>query len=557
VTRTVPFGGDDRRWYQRAVFYEVFVRGFYDATGDGQGDLRGVTAKLDYLEWLGIDCLWLLPFYDSPLRDAGYDVADFYSVHPAYGSLADVTELLAQAHTRGIRVIADMVINHTSDQHPWFLESRSSRTNPKAEWYVWSDDDSKYAAAPVIFTDSQASNWSWCPERQQYYWHRFFAHQPDLNYENPDVQDEMLRVMRFWLSLGFDGFRLDAAAYLFQEEGTRCENLPGTHAFLKRIRRMVDEEFPDAVLLAEVNQPTEEVVAYFGDGDECHMCFDFPLMPRIFLSVKSESAKPVGDALRSKPPIPPGCQWGIFLRNHDELTLEMVSEEEREYLYAAFATDPIVRRNVGIGRRLAPLIDNDRRVAELLYALILSLPGAPIIYYGDEILMGDNIYLGDRDSVRTPMQWSPDRNGGFSRADPSRLYLAPITDPVYGYQVVNVESQMNNPSSFLRWLREMLAVRHRETVLGDGELASVECDNPSVLSFVRYATSGDRAVLAVCSFASRVQPVELDLSPWAGRIPVELLGATPFPPIPPEGRYPLTLAPYGFLWFELCLAPGS
>ncbi|MCL5973192.1 MULTISPECIES: maltose alpha-D-glucosyltransferase [Ferrimicrobium] len=546
--------GGERTWYQRAVFYEVYVRGFFDATGDGQGDIRGVTAKLDYLEWLGIDCLWLLPFYASPWRDGGYDVSDYLSVHPAYGSVTDIEELLTQAHLRGIRVIADMVLNHTSDQHPWFLESKMSRDNPKADWYVWADDDNGYQSAPVIFVDSQSSNWTYSPEREQYYWHRFFAHQPDLNYENPQVQEAILQVMRYWLSLGFDGFRLDAAAYLFQEEGTRCENLPATHAFLKRIRSLVDAEFPEAVLLAEVNQPPVDVVNYFGNGDECHMCYHFPLMPRLFLSVKTESALPTAEALRQTPQIPSGCQWGIFLRNHDELTLEMVTEQEREFLYSAFASDPISRRNVGIGRRLAPLIDNDRRVAELLHALILSLPGAPILYYGDEILMGDNIYLGDRDSVRTPMQWSPDRNGGFSRADPARLYSSPIIDPVYGYQVVNVESQMNNPSSFLRWTREMLSVRHRESVLGDGDFELLSVDNDSVLAFARFLAQDERVVLCVVNFASRVQPVTVDLANWSGRVPVELLGMTPFPTIDTEGAYRLTLAPYGFLWFELCIA---
>ncbi|MCI2976370.1 MAG: maltose alpha-D-glucosyltransferase [Ferrimicrobium sp.] len=546
--------GDERTWFQRAVFYEVYIRGFFDATGDGQGDIRGVTAKLDYLEWLGIDCLWLLPFYASPWRDGGYDVSDYLSVHPTYGSVTDIEELLTQAHLRGIKVIADLVLNHTSDQHPWFLESRMSRDNPKSDWYVWADDDSGYQSAPVIFVDSQNSNWTYCPERDQYYWHRFFAHQPDLNYENPEVQEAVLQVVRYWLSLGFDGFRLDAAAYLFQEEGTRCENLPATHAYLKRIRALLDAEFPEAVLLAEVNQPPAEVVNYFGNGDECHMCYDFPLMPRLFLSVKSESALPTAEALRQTPAIPAGCQWGIFLRNHDELTLEMVTEQEREFLYSAFASDPISRRNVGIGRRLAPLIDNDRRVAELLHALILSLPGSPILYYGDEILMGDNIYLGDRDSVRTPMQWSPDRNGGFSRADPARLYSSPIIDPVYGYQVVNVESQMNNPSSFLRWTREMLTVRHRESVLGDGDFSLLSVDNDSILAFARFLANDERVVLCVVNFASKVQPVAVDLGRWSGRVPVELLGMTPFPVIADDGSYRLTLAPYGFLWFELCVA---
>jgi maltose alpha-D-glucosyltransferase/alpha-amylase len=541
-------------WFKEAVFYEVFIRGFYDSSGDGQGDIKGVTAKLDYLDWLGIDCLWLLPFYHSPLKDGGYDVSDFFTVQPAYGTIDDVTELLEEAHARDIRVIADLVVNHTSDQHPWFKESKSSRDNPKADWYVWADDDTAYSSAPIIFIDSQNSNWSWCPERGQYYWHRFFSHQPDLNYENPEVQEEMLRVVRYWLSLGFDGFRLDAVPYLFQREGTRCENLPETHAFLKRIRAVVDQEFPDRVLLAEANQPPDNVVEYFGDGDECHMCFHFPLMPRLFLGVKSESAKPVADALRATPRIPDNCQWGIFLRNHDELTLEMVSDEERSFLYAAYAQDPIMRRNVGIGRRLAPLIDNDRRIAELLHAVLFSLPGSPVLYYGDEILMGDNIYLGDRDSVRTPMQWSPDRNGGFSKADPGRLYSQPIIDPVYGYQVVNVESQMNNPSSFLRWFREMLAARKREGVFGSGSFELVESPNPAVLAYSRFLEPDARVVVCVANFSARAQPATLDLSKWLGRIPVELLGMTAFPSIEGDGNYFLTLAPYGYYWFELCEA---
>ncbi len=551
LRRAVDFDGG-RQWYKQAVFYEVFVRGFADASGDGQGDIRGLVSKLDYLEWMGIDCLWLLPFYQSPLKDGGYDVSDYYTVHPSYGTSSDLEELITQAHLRNIKVIADLVINHTSDQHPWFIESKASKDGPKADWYVWADDDSAYQSAPVIFIDSQSSNWSWCPERNQYYWHRFFAHQPDLNYENPEVQEAILEVVRYWLRMGVDGFRLDAVPYLFQEEGTRCENLPATHQFLKTLRKVVDDEFPDRVLLAEANQPPEQVVEYFGDGDECHMCFHFPLMPRLFLAIKSESARPVEETLNATPAIPEGCQWGIFLRNHDELTLEMVSEQERSYFLAAYASDPAARRNVGIGRRLAPLIDNDRRIAELLNALLLSLPGSPVLYYGDEILMGDNIYLGDRDSVRTPMQWSPDRNGGFSRADPARLYLQPILDPVYGYQVVNVEAQMNNPSSFLRWFRDMLAVRRREAVFGDGQFALVPGDNQAVLAYARFFDELGRVVVCVSNFAARAQPVHLDLDRWAGRVPVELMGMTPFPAVEGGVPYLLTLAPYGFYWFELC-----
>ncbi|MHB8190715.1 MAG: maltose alpha-D-glucosyltransferase [Ferrimicrobium sp.] len=555
--RRVTELGVGASWFQKAVFYEVFIRSFYDSSGDGQGDLRGVIEKLDYLEWLGVDCLWLLPFFPSPLRDGGYDVSDFYSVHPSYGTINDLGELLVHAHARGIRVIGDLVVNHTSDQHPWFIDSKSSPDSDKADWYVWANDDTGYQDAPIIFTDTQQSNWSYSPERQQYYWHRFFSYQPDLNYENPAVQEAMLDVMRHWLDLGLDGFRLDAVPYLFQEEGTRCDNLPTTHKFLKRIRRFVEDNYSDRVLLAEANQPPSDVVEYFGDGDECHMCFHFPLMPRLFLGVKSGSALPVEEALRMIPEIPLGCQWGIFLRNHDELTLETVSDDERAFMYQAYASDPAVRRNVGIGRRLAPLIDNDRRIAELLSALLFSLPGSPVLYYGDELLMGDNIYLGDRDSVRTPMQWSPDRNGGFSRADSARLYLQPIIDPIYGYQVISVESQMNNPSSFLRWFREMLAVRRREEVFGDGEFQLIDSDNPSVLAFARFHHPSGRVVVCVNHFASKAEPVRLDLDRWVDRVPVELLGTTPFPSIVAGEGYLLTLAPYGVLWLELCEGVGD
>ncbi|MGD0220123.1 MAG: maltose alpha-D-glucosyltransferase, partial [Acidimicrobiales bacterium] len=436
------FSADDPRWYEQAAFYELSARGFFDSNGDGIGDLAGVVEKLDYLSWLGVDCLWLLPFYPSPLRDGGYDVADYCDVAPEFGSLDDMVRLIGEAHDRGMRIIIDLVLNHTSDAHPWFIESRSSRDNPKADWYVWSDDNQRYSNIRVIFSDSEASNWTWDSVRQQYYWHRFFHFQPDLNLDNPEVREALLSVVRFWLDLGVDGFRLDAAAYLFQREGTTGENLPETHEFLRWIRREIDRDYPNRVLLAEVNQWPNDVADYFGEGDECHMCFHFPLMPRMFMAIRREHRFPITEIIAETPPIPPGCQWGIFLRNHDELTLEMVTDEERDYMYAEYASDPRMRKNLGIRRRLATLVDNDRGVAELLFALLLSLPAAPVLYYGDEIGMGDNIYLGDRDTVRTPMQWTPDRNAGFSTADFAQLYLPPLMDPVYGYASVNVEASL-------------------------------------------------------------------------------------------------------------------
>ena len=555
----VGITGGDPRWFQHAVFYEILVRGFYDANGDGTGDLRGVTEKLDYLQWLGVDCLWLLPFYQSPLRDGGYDISDFWTILPEYGDLADAVELVEEAHRRGIRIIADLVMNHTSDQHPWFLESRQDRTNPKADWYVWGDDDTRYAGARIIFVDTEKSNWTLDPQRGQFYWHRFFSHQPDLNYDNPEVADTMLDVLRYWLDIGLDGFRLDAVPYLFEREGTNGENLPETHEYLKRLRKEVDALYPGRVLLAEANQWPEDVVAYFGDGDECHMCFHFPVMPRMFMAVRREQRYPVTEILSHTPEIPPGCQWGIFLRNHDELTLEMVSDEERDYMWAEYAKDPRMKRNIGIGRRLMPLVDGDRRVAELLHALLFSFPGSPILYYGDEIGMGDNIYLGDRDGVRTPMQWAPDRNAGFSRADFAQLYLPPLMDPVYGYQAVNVEAQLRNPSSQLHWTRRMLEVRRQHAVLGTGSFEVVSAENPSVLAYVRSspaATGGSPmdTVLCVCNLSRFAQPAELPLQRWQGKVPVELLGRVPFPRIG-ELPYFVTLAPYGFYWFEVTDTP--
>lgn len=495
MSGTVPGRFDpSERWFQHAVFYEVLIRGFYDANGDGTGDLQGLRSKLDYLGWLGIDCMWLLPFYPSPFRDGGYDISDFFNVHPDYGTLGDLVGLLDDAHSRGIRVIADLVMNHTSDQHPWFAESRSSADNPKADWYVWNDDDQRWPEARVVFTDVERSNWTWDDTRKQYYWHRFYSHQPDLNYDNPEVADTMTELVKFWLDLGLDGFRLDAVPYLYQRDGTAGEHLPETHNFIRRIRKQMDADYPGRILLAEANGWPADVADYFGDGDECHLCFHFPLMPRLFTAVRRSQRYPITEIMSQTPAIPDGCQWAIFLRNHDELTLEQVSDEERDYLFAEYAKDPRMKRHMGIGRRLAPLIEGDRRLAELLYALLLSLPGSPVIYYGDELLMGDNIYLGDRDSVRTPMQWSPDRNGGFSGADFAQLYLPPLMDPVYGYTAVNVEAQYRNPGSFLHWLRGMLAERRSLPVMGVGKMEVLDCPNPSVLAYVR---SGDVADVPV------------------------------------------------------------
>jgi len=546
---------DDHNWFQRSVFYEVLVRGFYDGDDDGTGDLRGLTEKLDYLEWLGIDCLWLLPFYQSPLRDGGYDISDFFSVLPAYGSVDDAAKLIEDAHSRGIRVIADMVMNHTSDQHPWFQESRQNRTNPKADWYVWHDDDQRWGEARIIFVDTEASNWTYDAQRGQYYWHRFFHHQPDLNYDNPEVAETMLDAVRFWLNLGLDGFRLDAVPYLFERDGTNGENLPETHEYLKRVRATVDREYPGKVLLAEANQWPSDVVDYFGDGDECHMCFHFPLMPRMFMAARREQRYPITEILAQTPAIPDGCQWGIFLRNHDELTLEMVTDEERDYMYAEYAKDPLMRRNVGISRRLFPLLDNDRRLAELFHAMLFSMPGSPVLYYGDEIGMGDNIYLGDRDGVRTPMQWTPDRNGGFSRSDFARLYLPPLMDPVYGFQACNVEAELRDPSSFLRWTKRMLEVRRQHPVLGMGEMEVLDAENPSVLAYLRRGMDFDEdgeedIVLCVNNLSRFSQPAELQLSHLAGKQPIELMGRVPFPLVG-ELPYFVTLPPYGFYWFSL------
>ncbi|MGH3714491.1 MAG: maltose alpha-D-glucosyltransferase [Micromonosporaceae bacterium] len=548
----------DTTWYKRAVFYEVLVRAFYDSSADGTGDLRGLVEKLDYIAWLGVDCLWLPPFYDSPLRDGGYDIRDFYKVLSDYGTVSDFVLLLDEAHKRGIRVITDLVMNHTSDQHPWFRESRRDPTGEYGDYYVWSETESRWPEARIIFVDTEESNWTFDPVRRQFYWHRFFSHQPDLNYDNPRVQEEMLAVLRFWLDLGIDGFRLDAVPYLFERDGTNCENLPETHAFLRRVRKVVDDEFPGRVLLAEANQWPTDVVEYFGEeatgGDECHMAFHFPLMPRLFMAVRRESRFPVSEIVAQTPQIPTGCQWGIFLRNHDELTLEMVTDDERDYMYAEYAKDPRMRANIGIRRRLAPLLDNDRNQLELFTAMLLSLPGSPLLYYGDEIGMGDNIWLGDRDGVRTPMQWTPDRNAGFSHANPGRLNLPVIMDPIYGYQAVNVEAQLNSSTSLLHWTRRMIEVRKRHPAFAVGAFHDLGGSNPCVLSYVREYADPDQPspdiVLCVNNLSRFPQAIELNLRQWEGHVPVELTGRVPFPAIG-ELPYLLTLPGHAFYWFQL------
>jgi len=554
----LPAAGTDPEWFKRAVFYEVLVRSFKDSDGDGAGDLRGLTEKLDYLQWLGVDCLWLPPFYPSPLRDGGYDVSDYKDVLPELGTLEDFSRFVRVAHERGMRVIVDFVMNHTSDQHAWFQSSRADPDGPFGDFYVWADDDTGYPDARIIFVDTETSNWTFDPVRRQYFWHRFFSHQPDLNYDNPAVGEAMTDALRFWLDVGIDGFRLDAVPYLYEEEGTNCENLPQTHAFLKQVRKMIEDEYPDTVLLCEANQWPADVVEYFGDfaagGDECHMAFHFPVMPRIFMAVRRESRYPISEIMAQTPVLPSSCQWGIFLRNHDELTLEMVTDDERDYMWTEYAKDPRMKANIGIRRRLAPLLENDTNRTELFTALLLSLPGSPVLYYGDEIGMGDNIWLGDRDGVRTPMQWTPDRNAGFSTADPGRLTLPVVMDAVYGYQVTNVEAQSTNTSSLLHWTRRMIEVRKQNPAFGLGDFTDLGGSNPSVLSYVR--AFGDDVVLCVNNLSRFPQPVELDLRRHEGAEPVELVGGVHFPPIG-ELPYLLTLAPHGFYWFRLVRAQGE
>jgi maltose alpha-D-glucosyltransferase / alpha-amylase len=539
---------DENLWYKDAVIYQLHVRTFCDSNADGIGDFRGLTNKLDYLQELGINAIWLLPFYPSPLRDDGYDIADYTSVHPSYGTLQDFKDFLTAAHNRRIRVITEMVVNHTSDQHPWFQEARSSRDNPKRDWYVWSDTDTRYQGVRIIFLDTEMSNWAWDPISKSYYWHRFFGHQPDLNYDNPAVREAMWEVMKFWLDIGVDGFRLDAVPYLIERDGTSCENLPETHEIIRDFRKRIDLAYPGKMLLAEANQWPADVRAYFGNGDEFHMAFHFPLMPRMFMAVKLEDRKPIIEILEQTPQIPDICQWCIFLRNHDELTLEMVTDIERDYMYDEYAVDKAMRINLGIRRRLAPMMENDRRRVELLTGMLLSMPGTPIIYYGDEIGMGDNIYLGDRTGVRTPMQWNGGWNAGFSTADPERLYSPLISNPVYGYQAINVDSQRRSAHSLLSWTKSVIQTRNQFRVFSRGSIEFLNPSNHRVLAYVRKL--GDEKVLIVNNLSSSAQAVELNLQMYKRHIPIEMFGRNLFPRIG-DLPYLLTLGPYQFYWFRL------
>ena len=551
----MPGSAADPLWYKDAILYEVHVRAFFDSNGDGIGDFAGLIQKLDYVRDLGVTCVWLLPFFPSPLKDDGYDISDYLNVHPSYGTVDDFKQFLDAAHERDLQVMIELVMNHTSDQHAWFQRARRAPPgSPERDFYVWSDTDQKYLDARIIFTDTEKSNWTWDPVAQAYFWHRFFSHQPDLNFDNPQVVEEMLRVMRFWLDLGVDALRVDAIPYLVEREGTNCENLPETHALVKRLRREIDAAYASRMILAEANQWPTDVRPYFGDGDECHMAFHFPLMPRIYMALRQEDRLPITDIMAQTPTIPDNCQWGVFLRNHDELTLEMVTNDERDYMYLAYSADARMRINLGIRRRLGPLMDNNRRRIELLNSLLFSFPGTPILYYGDEIGMGDNIYLGDRNGVRTPMQWNSDRNAGFSRATPAKLYSPVIMDPVWGYEAINVEAQQSDPSSLLSWMRNMIALRKLFGVFGRGTLEFLNPSNRKVLAYLRR--DGDEQILCVANLSRFAQPVDLDLPDLEGLVPVEMLGYVEFPPI---GRQPyrLTLGPYGFLWLELHRQPEA
>jgi maltose alpha-D-glucosyltransferase / alpha-amylase len=548
LEKRAPVADTESLWYKDAVIYQLHVRTFCDSNNDGIGDFRGLMQKLDYLEYLGVDALWLMPFFPSPLRDDGYDISDYYSVHPNYGELDDFKAFLKVAHERGIKVIIELVLNHTSDQHAWFQESRSSRDNPKRDWYVWSDTDDRYKDARIIFLDTELSNWAWDPVSKSYYWHRFFSHQPDLNYDNPAVFEAMWGVMKFWLDMGVDGFRLDAVPYLVERDGTNCENLPETHAIIRELRKRLDAEYPGKMLLAEANQWPADVSSYFGSGDEFHMAFHFPLMPRIFMAVQLEDRKPIIEILEQTPQIPETSQWCIFLRNHDELTLEMVTDVERDYMYDVYAKDKTMRLNLGIRRRLAPMMDNDRRRIELLNVLLMSMPGTPIIYYGDEIGMGDNIYLGDRNGVRTPMQWNGGWNAGFSGADPERLYSPLISNPVYGYQAINVEAQKRVPHSLLSWMKRLIEVRKSSRIFGRGSIEFLRPSNHRVLAYVRQLD--DQKILIVNNLSSSAQAVELDLREFKGSIPIEMSGRNLFPRIG-DLPYLLTLGAYQSYWFRL------
>jgi maltose alpha-D-glucosyltransferase / alpha-amylase len=538
----------DALWYKDAIIYQVHVRTFHDSNGDGIGDFLGLEQKLDYLLELGISAIWLMPFFPSPLRDDGYDIGDYDSVHPSYGTLEDFRKVLDSAHRRGIRVIIEMVLNHTSDQHPWFQEARSSQDNPRRDWYVWGDTDTRYKDTRIIFLDTEKSNWAWDPTSKSFYWHRFFSHQPDLNYDNPAVREQMWSVMKFWLEMGVDGFRLDAVPYLVEREGTNCENLPETHDILKELRRRLDEHFPGRMLLAEANQWPADLRPYFGNSDEFHMAFHFPLMPRMFMGLKLEDRKPITEILQQTPEIPPSCQWSLFLRNHDELTLEMVTDIERDYMYDMYAHDKTMRLNLGIRRRLAPLLNNDRRRIELMNAMLMSLPGTPIIYYGDEIGMGDNISLGDRNGVRTPMQWSGGWNAGFSTAEPERLYAPIIHDPVYGYPAVNVASQKESEHSLFHWMQRIIAVRKSSAVFGRGSIEFLYPANHRILAYFRRL--GNETVLIVNNLSNAAQAVELDLRRYKGNVLIEMFGNNLFPRIG-DLPYLLTLGPYQSYWFRL------
>jgi maltose alpha-D-glucosyltransferase/alpha-amylase len=546
-SRTVA-ASPETLWYKDAIIYQLHVRTFCDSNGDGIGDFPGLMQKLDYLQELGVNAIWLLPFFPSPLRDDGYDISDYTAVHPSYGLLEDFKAFLAAAHDRGMRIIIELVLNHTSDQHSWFQESRSSRENPKRDWYVWSETDDHYRGVRIIFVDTEMSNWAWDPLSKSYYWHRFFSHQPDLNYDNPAVFEAMWNVMKFWLEMGVDGFRLDAVPYLVEREGTSCENLPETHAIIRELRKRVDQEYPGKMLLAEANQWPSDVCLYFGDADEFHMAFHFPLMPRMFMSVQLEDRKPIVEILEQTPQIPDSCQWCLFLRNHDELTLEMVTDIERDYMYDEYAKDKGMRLNLGIRRRLSPMMDNDRWRIQLLNGLLMSMPGTPIIYYGDEIGMGDNVYLGDRNGVRTPMQWNGGWNAGFSGADPERLYSPLISNPVYGYQAINVESQRRSQHSLLSWMKRIIHVRKSSRVLSRGSIEFLKPSNHRVLAYVRQL--GEEKILVVNNLSKSAQAVELDLRKYKGSIPIEMFGGNLFPRIG-DLYYLLTLGPYQFFWFRL------
>ena len=549
---TSPISANDPLWYKDAIIYQTHVKAFRDSNGDGYGDFPGLIQKLDYIQSLNVNTLWLLPFYPSPLRDDGYDISEYESVHPQYGTLDDFQRLLDESHARDIRVITELVINHTSDQHAWFQRARTSpRGSPERNWYVWSDDPTKYKDARIIFTDTEVSNWTWDPVAEQFYWHRFFSHQPDLNFDNPEVLDAVIDVMRFWLRMGVDGMRLDAIPYLIERDGTNCENLPETHVILQKIRAALDEEFENKLLLAEANQWPIDVIPYFGGGKECHMAFHFPLMPRMYMAIRKEDRSPIVEILAQTPPIPDVCQWAIFLRNHDELTLEMVTDEERDYMYREYASQARMRINIGIRRRLAPLLDNGRRQIELMNALLLTMPGTPIIYYGDEIGMGDNVFLGDRNGVRTPMQWNGGWNSGFSDADQQALYFPLIMDPPYGYQGVNVAAQERTQTSLLRWMRRIVKVRTQHRAFGRGTFEMLLPENRAVLAYLR-SYEGE-TILCVNNLSRFVQPARINLQRFIGMVPVEMIGNIRFPPIA-ENPYLFALGPHNFYWFKLASA---